>query len=35
MDAKIGFQWAGTKTAEINSFTKENVEEALHKIGVK
>lgn len=35
LDAKIGFQWAGDKTAEISSFTKENVENALHKIGVK
>jgi len=35
LDAKIGYQWAGDKTAEISSFTKENVENALHKIGVK
>ncbi len=33
LDAKIGFQWAGNKTAEISKFDKQSVEEALHKIG--
>ena len=35
LDAKIGFQWAGAKTAEIAKFDKQSVEEALQKIGVK
>ena len=35
LDAKIGLQWAGVKTAEISTFDKQSVEEALHKIGVK
>ena len=33
LDAKIGLVWAG-KTAEISSFTKENINEAFDKIGV-
>jgi len=33
LDAKIGFNW-GYDMAEIAVFDKENVEEALHKIGV-
>jgi len=32
LDAKIGKQWAG-KTAEIESFTQDNINKALEKIG--
>ena len=33
LDAKIGLVWAG-KTAEIASFTQDNINEAFDKIGI-
>ena len=33
LDAKIGLVWAG-KTAEISSFTQDNINEAFDKIGI-